>query len=103
MASLVTGSYPRTTGIACNTQYEKDKDKILDHLRDDKAETIAETLQKAGWKTAVVNHFMLENRGSTFYKSAGYDDTAATTDAVLEFLRQKDIRFVGVIFGATDH
>jgi len=103
MTSIVTGSYPRTTGIACNTQYVKEEDRIVSGPRNNQAETIAETLQKAGWKTAVVNHFMLQNRGASFYKEAGYDDTEKTTAAVLEFLQQKDIRFVAVIYGATDH
>ena len=52
MTSLVTGSYPRTTGIACNSQYVRELDKIVKSPRDNKAETIAETLHKAGWKTA---------------------------------------------------
>src|ERR1044072_1206612 len=39
MTSLVTGSYPRTTGIACNSQYVKEADRIVEHPRDNKAET----------------------------------------------------------------
>ena len=50
----------RTTGIGGNSQYEKEEDRIKDKLRGNKAETITETLHKAGWKTAAVNHFMLE-------------------------------------------
>src|SRR2546422_4809261 len=72
MTSLVTGSYPRTTGIACNSQYVKEEDKIVEHPRANKAETIAETLHQAGWKTAGVNHFMLEGRGVDFYLAPGY-------------------------------
>src|SRR3954453_12236545 len=67
MTSLVTGAYPRTTGIACNSQYVKEEDRILEHLRDNKAKTIAQTLHRAGWKTAAVNHFMLSGDGMDFY------------------------------------
>src|SRR5215471_13037257 len=38
MTSLVTGSYPRTTGIACNSQYQKEEDRIESKLRLNKAE-----------------------------------------------------------------
>jgi arylsulfatase A-like enzyme len=60
-------------------------------------------LHEAGWRTAAVNHFMLENRGTDFYVSAGYDESEKTTDAVLDLLKNKDVRFVGAIYGATDH
>lgn len=103
MCSLVTGAYPRTTGIAANAQYVKELDKIVSKNRDNRAETIAETLHKAGWKTAAVNQFMLENRGTDFYVSTDYDDAAATTAAVLDLLKNRQPRFVGVIYGATDH
>ncbi len=103
MTSLVTGSYPRTTTIAGNTEYLGEDDKIIQHPRHDKAETIAETLQKAGWRTASVNHFMLENRGAAIYEAPGYDDSEKTTAAILELLRQKDVHFIAAIYGATDH
>src|SRR6185369_3670933 len=103
MTALVTGSYPRTTGIAGNTQYQKEDDKIVAKLRDNRAETISETLHKAGWKTGGVNHFMLENRGTDFYRSAGYDDAEKTTDEILDLLNHKEVHFVGAIYGATDH
>jgi predicted AlkP superfamily pyrophosphatase or phosphodiesterase len=103
MCSLVTGSYPRTTGIAANSQYVKELDRIVSKNRDNKAETIAETLHKAGWKTAAVNQFMLENRGTDFYVSTDYDDSAATTAAVLDLVKNKKPGFVSVIYGATDH
>ena len=35
MASLVTGSYPRTTGIACNSQYVRELDRIVNSPRDE--------------------------------------------------------------------
>lgn len=103
MCSLVTGSYPRTTGIAANSQYVKELDKIVSRPRDNKAETIAETLHKTGWKTAAVNQFMLENRGADFYASTAYDDSVATTAAVLNILKNKNPRFLAAIYGATDH
>jgi predicted AlkP superfamily pyrophosphatase or phosphodiesterase len=103
MTSLVTGAYPRTTGIAGNSQYQKEEDRIFDKNRGNKAETIAETLHKAGWKTAGVNHFMLDGRGADFYAAPGYDDSEKTTDAILDMLRNKDARFVGAIYGAADH
>lgn len=103
MASLVTGSYPRTTGVAGNSQYVQEEDRIVESPRANQAVTIAETLQKARWKTAAVNHFMLQNRGATFYEAPGYADSEKTTNAALEFLTHKDIRFVAVLYGATDH
>src|SRR5439155_22612209 len=103
MTSLVTGSYPRTTGIACNSQYVKEEDRIVDKLRDNKAETIAETLHKAGWKTAGVNHFMLAGRGTDFYVAPGFVDVEKYTDAILDLLKNKGARFVGAIYGAADH
>ncbi len=103
MTSLVTGAYPRTTGIAGNSQYVKEEDRIKDKLRDNHAETIAETLRKAGWKTAGVNHFMLAGRGTDFYASVGYDDSEKTTDAILDVLKNKKAQFVGAIYGAADH
>ena len=103
MTSLVTGAYPHRTGIGCNVQYEAEADAIKDHLRNNHAETISETLHRAGWKTAAVNHFMLENRGTDFYVTAGYDDAEKTTDAILDLLKNKSAHFVGAIYGAADH
>jgi predicted AlkP superfamily pyrophosphatase or phosphodiesterase len=102
MTSLVTGSYPRTTEIAANLQYVRERDEIVDHNRDNKAETIAETLHKAGWTTGAVNHFILEHRVD-FYRATDYDDADATATSVLELLKNKKCRFVAAIFGATDH
>jgi predicted AlkP superfamily pyrophosphatase or phosphodiesterase len=113
MTALVSGAYPRTTTVAGNSQYLTEEDRIVDHIRVNKAETIAETLKKAGWKTGAVNHFMLQHRGVDSYISAGYDDAEKTTDAVLAMLfpggdnpteTQKAPRtFVAAIYGATDH
>jgi predicted AlkP superfamily pyrophosphatase or phosphodiesterase len=103
MCSLVTGAYPRTTRIAANSQYVKELDKIVSRPRDNQAETIAETLHKAGWQTAAVNQFMLENRGTDSYVSVGYDDSKATTAAILDLFKNKQPRFIGAIYGATDH
>lgn len=103
MTSLVTGALPRTTGIACNTQYVQETDKLEKAPRGNAAETIAETLHKAGWKTASVNHFMLQNRGTDNYTAPGYGDAAKTTDAIIDLLRNKKMRFVAAIYGATDH
>jgi arylsulfatase A-like enzyme len=103
MTSLVTGAYPRTTGIAGNSQYVRELDQIVKSPRDNKAETIAEMLQEAGWKTAGVNHFMLKNRGTDIYEAPGYDESEKTTDAILKILKAKEVRFVGAIYGATDH
>jgi predicted AlkP superfamily pyrophosphatase or phosphodiesterase len=103
MTSLVTGALPRTTKIAVNSQYVRELDQIVSRPRDNAAETIAETLRKAGWPTASVNHFMLQDRGADVFRSAGYDDAEKTTEAVIDLLKVKKSRFVGVIFGATDH
>ena len=103
MTSLITGSYPRTTGIAANSQYLKEEDRIEKSPRGNRAETIGETLQKAGWKTAGINHFMLQDRGADFYSAPGYDDSEKTTQAILSAVQSKGARFVGAIYGATDH
>ncbi|HUR60070.1 MAG TPA: alkaline phosphatase family protein, partial [Opitutaceae bacterium] len=103
MTSLVTGAYPRTTGIACNSQYVKEEDKIVKSPRTNAAETIAETLRKAGWRTGGVNHFMLQGRGTDVYSAPGYDDAEKTTDAIIDQLKNKQVSFVGAIYGATDH
>jgi arylsulfatase A-like enzyme len=103
MTSLVTGSYPRTTGIAANAQYVKELDRIVEAPRDNRAETIGETLQKARWRTAAVNHFMLQKRGATFYAAPGYADSEKTTAAAIGFLRRPEVGFVAAIYGATDH
>ncbi len=103
MTSLITGAYPRTSGIAANSQYIKEDDTIVKSPRLNHAETIGETLQKAGWKTAGVNHFMLSQRGADWYVAPGYDDSEKTTDEVLKAFKRSDVRFVGAIYGATDH
>src|SRR3954465_207321 len=103
MTALMSGAYPRTTGIAGNSQYVKEQDRIVEKLRGNQAETIAETLHKAGWKTAAVNHFMLENRGPDIYRAPGHDESEKTTDAVLALLKSREVHFVGVIYGAADH
>lgn len=103
MTALVTGSYPRTTGVAANSQYVKELDKIVEHPRDNKAETIAETLHQAGWTTAAVNHFMLDKRGSGIYLAPGYSDSEATTSAILDLLKRRKAQFVAAIYGVTDH
>jgi predicted AlkP superfamily pyrophosphatase or phosphodiesterase len=103
MTSLVTGAYPKTTGIACNSQYVKEEDRIVEHPRQNKAETIAETLHRAGWKTGAANHFMLSNKWTDFYVAPGYDESEKTTDAVLDMLKNKGAQFIGAIYGAPDH
>jgi predicted AlkP superfamily pyrophosphatase or phosphodiesterase len=102
MTSLVTGAYPRTTGVACNSQYEKERNEIVGHIRENKGETISETLHRAGWKTGAVNHFMLADRTDR-YVSAPYDDSEKTTDAILDLLEKKQATFVAAIYGAPDH
>src|SRR3954465_10904150 len=59
MTALVSGAYPRTTGIVGNSQYVKEEDARVHHIRGNKAESIAETLHRNGWKTAAVNRVML--------------------------------------------
>ncbi|MDI6782472.1 MAG: alkaline phosphatase family protein [bacterium] len=102
MTSLVTGSYPGTTNIGNNSHYVKEFDKIVGGPRDNQAETIGETLEKAGIPTAAVNHFMLENRGAKIYRSVGYDNSKGTTDAILEILKNNQARFIAAIYGKTD-
>lgn len=106
MTSLVTGSYPRTTTIAANTEYDRETDKIIHSPRHNEAETIAATLRKAGWHTVAVNHFMLKPDVHQ-YLSPGYDNSTGTTDAILRVLSSNSKNntpvFIGAIYGATDH
>lgn len=96
MTSLVTGSYPATTGIGNNTQYEKETDKIVGGPRNNKAETIGETLQKSKIPTAVVNHFMLQNRGADKYISEG------NADDVVTLIQEKKWPFIAYYYSKTD-
>jgi predicted AlkP superfamily pyrophosphatase or phosphodiesterase len=102
MTSLVTGSYPRTTTIAANDEYDRETDQIIHGARHNEATTIGETLRKARWTTAAANHFMLKHDVS-FYVSPGYDESDATTTAVLDLLSNKHANFVAAIYGAADH
>ncbi len=104
MTSIVTGAYPRTTTIAANTEYDRETDQIIHGPRHNKAETVATTLHKAGWRTAAVNHFMLKNDVDE-YISAGYDNSIETTEAILRLLASNENKpvFVGAIYGAADH
>jgi predicted AlkP superfamily pyrophosphatase or phosphodiesterase len=103
MTALVTGALPRTSGIAANNQYVAELDEIMQSPRDNKAETIAETLGKAGWRTAAVNHFMLKGRGARFYRTVGYDKSEETTEAILDLIKNQDAHFIAAIYGETDH
>ena len=100
MASLVTGAFPRTTGIGANTQYVREEDRIVSAPRTSVA-TIAGMLRKAGWVTGAVGHFMLQSTVD-HYAAPGYADAEKTTDAIIDFLQNKNARFVGAIYGATD-
>jgi predicted AlkP superfamily pyrophosphatase or phosphodiesterase len=100
MASIATGSFPRTTGVASNTQYVPEEDRIVRAPRP-AVETIAGTLRKAGWVTGAVGHFMLQP-AVEHYAAPGYTDAEKTTDAVIDFLQHKGARFVGAIYGVTD-
>jgi predicted AlkP superfamily pyrophosphatase or phosphodiesterase len=96
MTSLVTGSYPGTTGIGNNAHYVKELDKIIGGPRDNQAETIGETLQKAKIPTAVVNHFMLQNRGGDKYISGG------TEKDVIKLIQEKKWHFIAYYYSKTD-
>jgi alkaline phosphatase D len=102
MASLVTGAYPRTTQIAANSQYDSVHHQFIGGPRDNKAVTIAEALKKAGWKTAAVNQFMLQNRGVDHYVTAGYDNSERITKEAINFLKKDKVHFVSIIYGITD-
>jgi predicted AlkP superfamily pyrophosphatase or phosphodiesterase len=103
MTSLVTGSYPRTTTVAANTEYDRETDEIIHGPRHNKAITIAATLRQAGWHTAAVNHFMLKPDVDE-YVASGYDSSMDTTDAILHILQSApDHTFIGAIYGAADH
>ncbi|MCX7918076.1 MAG: alkaline phosphatase family protein [bacterium] len=102
MTSLVTGSYPRTTGIGHNSHYVKELDRIIGGPRDNQAETISETLKKSGISTGAVNHFMLENRGVDLYRSVGYDNSKGTTEAIIDLIKNYQIQFIAAIYGKTD-
>jgi len=103
MTSLVTGSYPETTGIAANSQYDVGIDKIIGAPRNNKAETISEILKKNQWKTASINHFMLEHRGTDEYIRTGYDNLTKTTNEIIQLLEKGDFNFISAIYGLTDN
>ena len=100
MASLVTGAWPRTTGVGANTQYVREEDRLVNAPRTSVA-TIAGMLHEAGWTTAAVGHFMLQT-SVDHYAAPGYSDAEKTTDAIIDFLQNKHAHFVGAIYGATD-
>lgn len=65
--SFVTGALPASTGIPNNSRYDRQLDRFLSPLRDNEVPTIAEMMRDCGWRTASVNHFMLEHRGALRY------------------------------------
>lgn len=72
--SFVTGAFPGSTGIPNNARYDRESDRILRPLRDNRCPTIAEILRDNGWTAASVNHFMLENRGADPYIRGSMED-----------------------------
>jgi predicted AlkP superfamily pyrophosphatase or phosphodiesterase len=100
MASLVTGAFPRTTGIGSNTQYVREDDRIVSAPRTTVA-TISGMLRKAGWVTGAVGHFILQP-SVDHYAAPGYTESEKTTDAIIDLLQNKNAQFVGAIYGATD-
>lgn len=72
--SFVTGALPIHTGIPNNSRYDRQLDRFLSPLRDNRVPTIAEIMSKSGWHTASVNHFMLQNRGAQRYVQGNMDD-----------------------------
>lgn len=66
--SLVTGAYPRTTGIPNNSRYDRAADRIVTPLRDNRAVTVTEVFRSAGLRTASVGHYMLEGRVDLYSK-----------------------------------
>lgn len=69
--SLVTGAYPKTTGIPNNSRYDRTLDQIVSPLRDNHAVTIAEAFRDAGLRTASVSHYMLEGHVDSYSRSLG--------------------------------
>ena len=100
MASIATGAWPRTTGIGANTHYVREEDRLVSAPRPTVA-TIAGMLRPAGWVTAAAGHFMLQP-AVEFYTAPGYGESEKTTDAIIDFLENKNAHFVGAIYGSTD-
>ncbi|MBE3575457.1 MAG: alkaline phosphatase family protein [Firmicutes bacterium] len=71
MACLLTGCYPQSTGIGCVPLYDRQADAVIPTPRANHRTTLAEWLAQQGWRTAAVNHFLLENRGAQIYLSGG--------------------------------
>lgn len=69
--SLVTGAYPKTTGIPNNSRFDRATDRILSPLRDNRATTIAQVFQGSGLRTASVGHYMLEHHVHSYTRNLG--------------------------------
>lgn len=103
MTSLVTGAYPITTTIGANLVYLKEEKKAVGAPRFNRAVTIGEVFQKSGLNTAVVQHFMLENRGADVYRQIPGGDTNSITSASLEILQKKPTpRLLAVLYQEVD-
>lgn len=109
MTSLVTGAYPRTTGVANNTQFDRQLDRFVSGPRAQGTPTIAGMLAQANWRVAAVSHFALETRGvpqHMYFQVETYSldpaATAAVADKAIELLEEDVADFIAVNFGATD-
>lgn len=69
--SLVTGAYPETTGIPNNSRYDRNADRIIEPLRDNRAVTVARAFRDAGLRTASVSHYMLERDVDLYSRNLG--------------------------------
>lgn len=108
MASLMTGAYPKTTGVANNNQYDRGLDRIVGGVRP-QIKTIGHMLQDAGWTTSAISHFVLETRGvddDLYFTMPTYEvDTAAPGEIAkkaTELIRERRAQFLAINFGMTD-
>ena len=109
MTSLVTGAYPRTTGVANNSQYVRELDRIVGGPRDNESKTIADMLAEAGWRPAAISHFALDTRGvhgDMYHNLETYTTTLETPerigDRAVEIIRSGEADFLAINFGSTD-
>ncbi len=109
MTSLVTGAYPKTTGVANNSQYVPELDQIVSGPRDNESKTIADMLGEAGWRPAAVSHFALDTRGvhgDMYHHIETYSTDLETPDRVadraVDIILNDEADFLAVNFGSTD-
>lgn len=100
MSSILTGCYPDTHSIACNSRLDRDTGLVRGKLRDLKVPTLGEILVQEGYTVASVQHFMLENRAGIDYTQIEVNSTQKIKELVLGAM--EDHTAVFAIFQSVD-